>query len=348
VTSALSFDTPDCHVTGSCDLYTTKAAGTDKKLYKNIDKSLEAQHVAQLQFGKSLSPPHLESMSATLNLSRSSPFGPLSEIASRRTYAYLIATLNASHPDYDFSNVLRPADFKRERNLRRVMNNIDTTIQSVRPASAVFDGSLPRSVGSPHSPTGSGIITSPVWGAQTWAMLNKQMSLQNCTIFSYQPADNPFEEEEGAIWALHYLFFNKTEKRVAYLYVRAVPVVSHSPRMRPRRGSSGVFSSSLKRGFLSLDDSGANKRARYWLGDQYAARATTSDDDSDDDGLEWNRDADGDMGLVSEDYDEEDNGDDDDEVDEDEDADGPTDDTIHKSPVRGVSEDIAARMELEL
>jgi AP-1 complex subunit sigma 1/2 len=284
-------------------------------------------------------------MSASLNLSRSSPFGPLSELASRRTFAYLIATLNASHTDYDFSNVLRPSDFRRERNLRKVMNNIDTTLQSVRPASAILDGSLPRSVGSSHSPAGSGITTSPIWGPQSWAMLNGQIKLQDCTCFSYQPADNPFEEEEGAIWALHYFFFNKTDKRVAYLYVRGVPVVSHSPRMQPRRGSSSLTSSSLKRGYLSLDDSGANKRARYWLGDQYAARVTASDDDTDDDGLEWNRDADGELRSLSDDYDETE----DDEFEEENDADADEDDDrIHKSPVRGVSEDIAARMEIEV
>ncbi|KAL2057305.1 hypothetical protein ABVK25_002358 [Lepraria finkii] len=43
VTNALNFDTADCHVIGGCDLYTTKAAGADKKLYKNIENSLETQ-----------------------------------------------------------------------------------------------------------------------------------------------------------------------------------------------------------------------------------------------------------------------------------------------------------------
>jgi hypothetical protein len=43
VTTALNFETPDCHVIGGCDLYTTKAAGSDKKLYRNIENSLESQ-----------------------------------------------------------------------------------------------------------------------------------------------------------------------------------------------------------------------------------------------------------------------------------------------------------------
>ncbi|ROV96273.1 hypothetical protein VMCG_07701 [Cytospora schulzeri] len=254
VTSALNFDTPDCHVTGGCDLYTTKAAGSDKKLYKNIDKSLETQHAALLKFGSSLSPPQRTS----LNLSRSSPFGPLSEISSRRTFAYLIATLNASHPDYDFSHVLRPTDFKRERMLRKVMANLDITLSTV-----------------------SG-TESPPWGPHMWALIDKEMTLNECAIFSYQPASNPFDEETAAIWSLHYLFFNRERKRVAYLYVRGVPVVSHSYsppqqllRARQRSGAMTLTPSSSsgdlrakRRSVQQLGgeegegEPGANKRAR--------------------------------------------------------------------------------------
>src|SRR4051794_4444466 len=133
VTSALNFDTPECHVIGGCDLYTTKAAGSDKKLYKNIEHSLESQYESLLRLSASLSPPQASSAASSLNLSRASPFGPLSQLSSRRTFAYLIATLNASHPDYDFSHLLRPSDFKRERNLKAVMNTIDTTLYNLRP-----------------------------------------------------------------------------------------------------------------------------------------------------------------------------------------------------------------------
>jgi AP-1 complex subunit sigma 1/2 len=348
VTSALNFDTPDCHVTGSCDLYTTKAAGSDKKLYKNIQQSLESQHAALLKFGASLSPPQRDSMAASLNLSRSSPFGSLEEMSNRRTFAYLIATLNASHPDYDFSHVLRPADFKRERVLRRVMGQIDSTLSSVRPNSTLLDVAVPRS--SPAKPTdfNTGISTAPAWGPQMWAMVDKEMMLKDCTVFSYQPADDPFDEEEGAIWALHYFFFNKALKRVCYLYVRGVPVMSHSPRVTAHtamsRRNTGSLSAFGDDGMS--DDVGANKRARYWLGDKFAERITTSDDELDD-GLVWNRDADGDVNLQ---YDE----DDDDDFPGDEEL-GPGDgDQSYRdwrrseSPVRGVSEDIASRMELDV
>lgn len=373
VTSALNFDTPDCHVTGGCDLYTTKAAGSDKKLYKNIDKSLESQHEAMLKFGASLSPPQRSS----LNLSRSSPFGPLSEISSRKTFAYLIATLNASHPDYDFSHVLRPADFKRERSLRKVVTNLDSTLSSARPnaqpttdfpVSAFLSNSkkskkAAADMGS--SPPAVSGTESPPWGPHMWALFDKEMSLRDCSVFSYQPALNPFDEEAAAIWSLHYFFFNKERKRVAYLYVRGVPVVSHSsppqllrPPTRQRSGAMSLTPSSspgdLRKRRL-VDESGANKRARYWLGDR-AERATASEDEDDyaDDGLTWNRDRDGvldldefagsyddDEDFVHEDFDE--------DFSEEDQDDEPVDDEARSSagPVRDMSEDIAGRMEIE-
>ncbi|KAK4201620.1 putative repressor of RNA polymerase III transcription [Triangularia verruculosa] len=333
VTSALNFDTPDCHITGSCDLYTTKAAGSDKKLYKNISQSLESQHAALLKFDATLSPPQRSSMAASLNLERSSPFGSLNEVSNRRTFAYLIATLNASHPDYDFSRVLRPGDFKRENVLRSVMTHIDNTLRSVRPSGNYLDPMA--AYGSPSSKVSefdTGISPSPPWGPEMWSLIDKEMDLQDCSIFSYQPANDPFEDDECAIWSFHYFFFNKALKRVCYIHVRGVPVMSQSPSVRPHallsRGSMQAWADDE-----DDDDTGANKRALFWLGDRLAERIQTSDDEMDD-GLIWNRDADGD---VSYHYD--------DDYDFDDELDLPVDDCHYG---RGVSEDIASRMEIDV
>ncbi|CAM1500648.1 Fc.00g098100.m01.CDS01 [Cosmosporella sp. VM-42] len=322
VTSALNFNTPDCNVTGGCDLYTTKSTGSDKKLYKNIDKDLNSQHEALLKLGASLSPPEREHMLATSPsmqlFSHSSAFGPLSELSSRRTFAYLIATLNASHPHYDFSHVLRPGDFKRERNLRRVMVNLDSILQNVRPnfEAKSFDSSL-------------GSETSSVWGPQCWALVDKEMRLNECTIFSYHPDTDPFEEDESAIWAVHYFFFNRSLKRVAYLYVRVVPVISsNSPSLQPTM----LAKNHRQR---DLQSAGAQKRANYWLGDRDAELVQPYEDDEglNDDGLFWNRGEDGDLVAYS-----------DDEYLEDDDLDDV--DMLDRSSVRYMSEDIAGRMEI--
>jgi len=260
VTSSLNFSTPDLHVVGGCDLYTTKAAGGDKKLYKTIENGLEAQYKSNLQFSKSLSPPQKQMMAPSLNLSRSSPFGNLGMISSRRTYAYLIATLNASHPHYDFSQVLRPTDFKREKSLRHVLNTMDTTMYNLRP----------RPFNS-FAKDAAGISASqPYWGPAMWKLVDQQMSLRECTVYRYAPEDfDPFEDdEEGSIWSMHYFFFNKARKRVCYLYLRGVSVLAVptiDALKTPVR--SKRFADEEVEGWLT-PDLGASKRARYWLGDR--------------------------------------------------------------------------------
>jgi len=327
VTNALNFHTPDCQVIGGCDLYTTKAAGSDKKLYRNIENSLESQYESLLRLSASLSPPQDSNGLSTMNLSRSSPFGPLSQVSSRRTFAYLIATLNASHPDYDFSHNLRPADFRKERILKSVINSIDSTLYNLRPSAGM---TLQVPFQTSYSTTSSAPIASQVWGPHMWSLIDKEMTLKECTVYAWAPPDEPFDGEESSIWSLNYFFFNKERKRVAYIYVRGVPVITPSPRMR--QGISKRCASGL--------ESGANKRARYWLGEQ--AANITNDGDSEyfeDDGINGWDDADpSDLDAFDEDgfcdnYDDE--------------ADDESDEQSFKGPVRGVSEDIAASMDID-
>lgn len=297
-------------------------------------------------------------MAASLNLSRSSPFGPLSDINSRRTFAYLIATLNASHPDYDFSHVLRPTDFHRERSLRRVIASIDNTLNNVRPLSSSLlspntSTSYRAYASSPSAAlSASSAISSPAWGPHMWAMVDKEMKLKDCTCFAYQPAEDPFDGEEAAIWRLHYFFFNKALKRVAYLYVRGIPVVVHSPALAPHGVRRGSGSLAKRQALSNLDSSGANKRAKYWLGDNMAERVEDFEDEEDyDDELMWDPDEDVDIDPLNQPSSREPSDDEfiqseNEDEDEEHDPDDAHSDEIARSPIRGVSEDIAARMEV--
>ncbi|CAG8021098.1 unnamed protein product [Penicillium salamii] len=272
VTSSLNFDTNDCHIVGGCDVYTTKAARSDRKLYNHIEQSLEAQYESVLRFSASLSPPNAHDAAETLNLSRSSPFGPLSDHSSRRTFAYLIATLNASNPDYDFSQVLRPTDFRRERNLKRTMNTIDSTLLNLRPRE-----NLTLSPASPATLSGSyNAGSSSSWGPRVWKTIDEHMSLKECSIYSYSPEEDPSDADDGAIWSLHFFFFNPLRKRVCYIYLRAIPILSHTP-------DDVVTTPSGKRtyddGYLTPDLS-SSKRAKFWFGER--ARSTLIASDSDD------------------------------------------------------------------
>lgn len=291
VNNAINFSTPDLHVIGGCDIYTTKAAGSDKKLYKNIEDTLESQYATLVQLSASLSPPpeisrgnekhgsigsveddarnqrkrsRTAEMIPDIDLSRASPFGPLSQISSRRTFAYLIATLNASHTDYDFSHLLRPSDFKKERSLRSLVHNIDSTLYNLRPRHSSLAANqqyLAPPTLSSSAPVANG-IGNEAWGPRMWALIDKEMNLRQCERYSYMPQDDPFDGEEGAIWSLHYFFFNKERKRVCYFYLRGLSVLSHSPVHAPMH----IHRTRQSRDSGVSVGEGAGKRASYWLG----------------------------------------------------------------------------------
>lgn len=299
VTNALNFSTPDCHIVGGCDIYTTKAAGGDKKLYKNIENSLESQYESLVRLSASLSPPCLPFDDAKskngrscrsrtveapdIDLSRASPFGSLSQGNARRTFAYIIATLNASHPDYDFSHLLRPSDFRKERSLRGIMYSLDTTLQHLRPRQTVVSNYVAPASLSTSAP-GPG-VGADVWSSNMWKLIDKEMGLRQCEKYSYTPEDDPFDGDEGAIWSMHYFFFNKEKKRVCYIYLRAFSVISHSPaamnaqRLKPARHKYNASS-------LSVSE-GAEKRAAFWLGNELQTSIDTAGygEDDDDEGM---------------------------------------------------------------
>ncbi|KAI2625586.1 Maf1 regulator-domain-containing protein [Hypoxylon sp. NC1633] len=349
ISTALSFSTAECRVKGSCDLYTTKAAGSDKKLFKKVEKLLEDQRATLFKLSASLSPAQRKELAASFNISRSPAFRHLSEPQARRIYTYLIATLNASHPDYDFSHTLRPHDFCYEPDLCVVMANVNNTMKSVRPHGASLSPNSYSSYWSycsspaAHATLGSDATSSPIWSPYAWTMMDQEMALTDCMIFSFQPREDPFDGDESAIWRLHYLFYNKDKKRVAYLYVRGVPVIVSSPALAPnRRGSNGQS----KRHAPPLPGSmGANKRAKYWLGDQLASHIIMDDEDDydDDEMILYDPDNDIEIDPLNDPSTEEEESDEYDQYDDDTEE-SEREDVAHS--VRGVSEDIAANMEM--
>ncbi|KAG0318009.1 hypothetical protein BGZ99_005929, partial [Dissophora globulifera] len=95
INSALNFDTPECKVHGRVEPYSCKAAGADKKLYKQLENKYDPSGHQTM-----MSPPDDDGFNIRNIIS---PFGPMDQPASRKTLFYLIGTLNASFPDYDFS-----------------------------------------------------------------------------------------------------------------------------------------------------------------------------------------------------------------------------------------------------
>ncbi|KAJ1720072.1 RNA polymerase III-inhibiting protein maf1 [Coemansia erecta] len=195
INSHLTFPTTsgDRLVAGRIETYTCKAAGADKKLYRY----LEQKYQEDLEEAKELSPQQ-SSITNTF-----SPFGPLSKSASRKTLFYLIATLNASFPDYEFSS-LSPDQFTKEPSSESVIKSINTTL---------FNSGCP-----------SVLRTKRMWDA-----VNKIIDIGNCDIYSYNPYDDsdPYEDD-CPLWSFNYFFFNKTLKRIIFFTCRCISKIDEN------------------------------------------------------------------------------------------------------------------------
>jgi len=103
-----------------------------------------------------------------------------------------------------------------------------------------------------------------------WQIIDKEMSLKECSVYCYSPEEDPYDGEEGGIWSFNYFLFNKARKRVCYIYLRGLSIISHSPipktPMSVKRSADGQWGREV---------SGASKRARYWLGDRAAGDVTS-------------------------------------------------------------------------
>ncbi|RPA75711.1 Maf1 regulator, partial [Ascobolus immersus RN42] len=236
VNSILTHETYDRKIIGGCDIFATKSVSTDRKAFKQLSSSLDSRYASDLattQTMASLHHQHSGSSSSPLTspdsddrklslspeLLLSSPFGPLNEPNSKKTFAYLLGTLNAVHPDYNFFSVLRPWDFKRERSLRKVIADFD----------GYFLASTPSSSTSPGPTRGSSAVRA---STGIWSLLDREMDLRHCQIWSYRPEDDDLlledegsdsedgDEAEGTLWSVHYFFYSKAKKRVAYLHLK--------------------------------------------------------------------------------------------------------------------------------
>jgi len=181
-------DAGNCVIHGRIEAYSCKAVGSDKKLYKSME------HQLQTEMSKS---PGSDVLSV-------SPFGPLSASASRKTFFYLIATLNAAYVDYDFSNA-SPEQFRKEFNRHMLMNSINTTLAGV--------------VENYNSELRD----------RLWSTFEMEIDLQKADIYSYIPdlESDPFTED-GVIWSFNYFFYNRTLKRIIFFTCRAISRASSS------------------------------------------------------------------------------------------------------------------------
>ena len=119
---------------GRIEAFSCKRAGEDKKL----SKVLEAKMKESLQAEEDDSiPPSLRK--------RSSSLGDLNDGSTRRLLIDLISTLNASFPDYDFSNA-KPEDFAPQNSLTYVLQRVNSYLAEITVSNSTFLDEMWRSV----------------------------------------------------------------------------------------------------------------------------------------------------------------------------------------------------------
>ncbi|KAF9574614.1 RNA polymerase III-inhibiting protein maf1 [Mortierella alpina] len=187
--TALNFETPECRVLGRIEPYSCKAAGADKKLYKQLESKYDPS-------SQNLSPPDDDGASI-MNII--SPFGPMNQPASRKTLFYLIGTLNASFPDYDFSDT-KPEQFRKEPSVSIVVNSINATLLNHGNERAVKELGI-------------------------WDAIDQLIDLEDSDVYSYNPesdSDPNDEEGGGTLWSFNYFFYNRKLKRIIFFTMRGV------------------------------------------------------------------------------------------------------------------------------
>lgn len=182
----LSFiDTGDARIFGRLEAYSCKSTCDDKKLKSHID-------------GKYQDEPGLLAAS-----SLQSPDD--NQHSLRKTLFYLVATLNAAFPDYDFSDV-RPECFSLLPSLQLVETRVGNTLLQQHPADSPV--SLQQSLGD-----------------VLWQSVDDVICTKECLIYTFSP-DTGFEEpgaENGAnLWSFYYLLFNRRLKRIIFFTCRSV------------------------------------------------------------------------------------------------------------------------------
>jgi hypothetical protein len=215
---------------GSVEAFSCKASGDEKKFAKRLQKQLSNSIVdngndekrssteandskgndnetGKKEFPDALKPTVMRSRSVSFAQSgaynvpgqelsalgaKPASIGPLTDPSVRKRIINLIATMNATFQDYDFSNV-KPERFVRHHSYKDIMPVINKNFAEVVEI---------------HNRGFLKIL---------WDALDDAMSVRECEVFSYLVDDDDPKAVTGDLWSINYFFFNPSMNRMAYL-----------------------------------------------------------------------------------------------------------------------------------
>lgn len=236
----------------------------------NLEKE-RRQSISLLTLTKN-EPSFLSSLTSTLSQSipgeqyedvlsfEESPFGPLKNSSTRRKFAYLIAILNTTYPDHDFSN-LQPTteNFHKVESPESLINKFNNIMVSLgkredllswiwdivnvymdvmpsRQSAAGFNSrkNSISNINSNNNSTGYGPVSNP---HNTLAISPKAEQHQSpqehcCKVYEFQPSDQTILEDLNhpyqTMWSNYWFIYNKKKKRVCFLYLTAINRIHYS------------------------------------------------------------------------------------------------------------------------
>ncbi|KAJ3410353.1 Ribonuclease H2 subunit A [Chytridiales sp. JEL 0842] len=170
INSSLScIDTGDSRIFGRIEAYSCKSTTDDKKLQQHLKSKYDDDSLLTIPISHSTSPDrhhhnHFRGGSSAPRMSPVSPYGPMTQ-TSVKTFTFLLATLNAAFPDYDFSDI-KPEYFIKVPSLALVINNVSAT--------------LLNGLGGPDS-------THQAVSTKLWEVIDEVVQLKECDLYSFQP-----------------------------------------------------------------------------------------------------------------------------------------------------------------
>jgi hypothetical protein len=177
----------------------TGTSGSTTSSKNRKKRSNSATSVMEALGKKPRHPARIRSQSvdvATLS-SNKTTLGDFSALATRRLMTDLILTLNATFPDYDFSNA-KPQQFEKlsiETVRRRIYERLSELASYRRMSSRNRD-----------------------WLMELWMAVNDVIELKECDVYSFEDETllEDHRHNNATLWSFHYFFVNKSLRRLVF------------------------------------------------------------------------------------------------------------------------------------